>query len=280
MHATRSGSALPFVVENGQGEPVVLLHGSAADGSSLAALAGLLDRRYRVIRPDLFGYGESPHLGHREPPTMDALLAVVEAAVRRAGGPVHLAGHSMGGAIALHAALRHPAWVRSLALIEPVAFHLLGHGDPADRRLLGEIEALYARMVPLTMAGRTAEAMSAFVDYWNGARVWGRLAPRTRVLLARQAHLIVADFEAVLSNTSSPDAYRQIHIPTLVVAGTTSRAPARRVAELVHDTIPESRLAWIEGGHMLPETHPVSLARQLAHHFAASIPAGVQPHAA
>src|SRR6185503_3141479 len=57
--------------------------------------------------------------------------ALVRALLDRYDGPAHLVGHSYGGAVALNVAHSRGAMLRSLTLIEPVAFHLLRDGNEA-----------------------------------------------------------------------------------------------------------------------------------------------------
>ena len=109
----------------GSGPTVLLAHCSGASHHAWAPLAAALSDRYRVLAPDLLGYGRSEPwpVNARLHPWSDlgALLALAELA----DGPVHLAGHSYGGTVALEAARVLGTRVRSLTLIEPVAFHLL-----------------------------------------------------------------------------------------------------------------------------------------------------------
>jgi pimeloyl-ACP methyl ester carboxylesterase len=69
-------------------------------------------------------------------------------------------------------------------------------------------------------------------------------------------------------------AYRQIAVPALVLRGTQSPRPTRRIAELVAKALPAARLETIDGaGHMLPLTHPESVnAAVAAHLFRAVVP--------
>ncbi|MGH6928922.1 MAG: alpha/beta fold hydrolase, partial [Dongiaceae bacterium] len=63
-------------------------------------------------------------------------------------------------------------------------------------------------------------------------------------------------------------AYRHIAVPTLVLRGSESPAPTRRIAELVADALPRSRLQTIAGaGHMLPLTHREAVNAAIAEHL-------------
>ncbi len=95
-------------------------------------------------------------------------------------GPIHLVGHSYGGAVALRFAMQQPERLRSLVLIEPVAFHLLRDEspDPANRRLFGEVMEIGGPGVAGPRpSGDYRRAMARFVDYWNGEGAWLRAKP-------------------------------------------------------------------------------------------------------
>src|SRR5690348_9869377 len=120
--------------EAGSGETVLLLHATASSSAQWFDLAGVLRANCHVVAPDLYGYGETDPWPGNRPFALSEEAALADAVLPRDGRPVHLVGHSYGGAVALRFALQQPERLRSLVLIEPVAFHLLW-GDTADRRL-------------------------------------------------------------------------------------------------------------------------------------------------
>jgi pimeloyl-ACP methyl ester carboxylesterase len=109
----------------GAGPTVILAHGDGASHREWAPVVAALRNRYRVLTPQLLGYGRSEPSPLNQPfhPWSDlgALLALANSASEAA----HLVGHSYGGALALEAARALTARVESLTLIDPVAFHLM-----------------------------------------------------------------------------------------------------------------------------------------------------------
>ena len=102
--------------EQGTGEPLVLLHGGLTDARFFSANVPALAERFRVYTPDARGHGHTPDLPG--PITPELLLQDTVAFLTTVvGGPVHLAGHSLGAVTALHVALRYPGLVRRLILI-------------------------------------------------------------------------------------------------------------------------------------------------------------------
>ena len=126
-------------VELGSGDPVVLLHSSGSSRAQWRALIDRLSRDFRVLAPDLYGYGATGAWPSQAPFTLEDEAQIVLTLLERCGEPAHLVGHSYGGAVALHVARKRGDLVRSLAVIEPVAFHLLRDGDDEDDAALAEV---------------------------------------------------------------------------------------------------------------------------------------------
>src|SRR3954452_3085286 len=117
------------VTEGGHGPPILLLHGFGDTGDCWRRVVPPLSRLHRVVAVDIPPFGRS---GNPSPPDgaslvdwypgfFSALLSELEL------DGVTLVGHSLGGAISMHAALEHPQAVSGLALIAPAG---LGGGAP------------------------------------------------------------------------------------------------------------------------------------------------------
>lgn len=112
-----SGTINTACLEAGSGDPVLLLHGVSAAGITWYPVIGSLSEYFRVIAPDIVGYGESdkPAADCDAPyycAWLTAFLGTV--GVQKA----HVIGHSNGGAISLRFALDSPARVQSLVLAD------------------------------------------------------------------------------------------------------------------------------------------------------------------
>lgn len=259
MASIEVGASRIEYLEQGSGEPVVLLHSSASSASQWRALAQRLSARYRVLAPDFYGYGGSaPWPGHgafslaREAEIVYALLA-------DAGEPAHLVGHSYGGAVALHIARRRPDRLRSLALVEPVAFHLL-----ADR---SEIAALSESVLRAVASGDYLRGCALFVDYWSPG-AWDALPATKRVAMASRLAKVALDFHATFSERAKAEEWRAIRAPTLLVLGERSPLPTRRICELLTRMLSAARLRVVPGaGHMAPLTHAEAVNELIAEHL-------------
>ena len=105
-------------LDGGVGTPLVLVHGFGADKDNFTRVARYLTPRYRVIVPDLVGFGESAHradVDYHYAAQAERLRAFVQAlGLSR----IDLGDNSMGDGIALSYAAQHPQEVASLWLID------------------------------------------------------------------------------------------------------------------------------------------------------------------
>ena len=110
------------LVEAGTGPPVVLLHGLFGSARNFGSVQKQLAARYRVLATDLRNHGSSPHESGM---SYDLQATDVLQTLRRYNAaPATLVGHSMGGKVAMYAALLSPESVARLAVcdIAPVAY--------------------------------------------------------------------------------------------------------------------------------------------------------------
>lgn len=103
---------------DGEGDPLVMIHGLGGTSNTFTPQMGLLAARMRVIRPDLPGSGRSPTSGHLS--IENFAETVVRAVLALGAERASFAGHSMGTIICFHIALKQPGLVKSLALLGPL----------------------------------------------------------------------------------------------------------------------------------------------------------------
>ncbi|MCB2087494.1 MAG: alpha/beta hydrolase [Sphingomonadaceae bacterium] len=113
------------LAETGSGDAVVFLHGSGPGASGASNFRQNIDAfvaaGYRVILPDLIGYGASSKPEGIDY-TLDLFTHTVRDALRQHGVErAHLVGNSLGGAIAIQMALEEPDFVQSMVLMAPGA---------------------------------------------------------------------------------------------------------------------------------------------------------------
>ncbi len=141
--------------ERGEGAPVALLHGLYGQASNFGALQRRLARGRRVIALDLRNHGSSPHTQAMSYPEMAEDVLETLRALRAL--PCALVGHSMGGKVAMRAALAAPAEVSRLLVadIAPVAY---------DHAAFHARYVAAMRAVPLRPGLTRAEADAALAE--------------------------------------------------------------------------------------------------------------------
>jgi len=158
--------------EGGVGDTLVLLHGFAGSRTDWYPLLRFLPRQYRLVIPDLPGWGESERdpAGDYSARAQADRLAVFLAAI--GATHVHLVGHSMGGKISGLVAARHPDRVERLTLIansgvrfelNPFAREILAGGNPFNVSTRADWERLLAQAFerPPPLPGRIVDALIA-----------------------------------------------------------------------------------------------------------------------
>jgi pimeloyl-ACP methyl ester carboxylesterase len=148
-----TGSSIHITRWGETGPRVVLVHGgiqgSPGGTRSFSAQERLAARGWQLVVPDRPGHGESLDPGRPDDAEADGawVAELLE-------GGAHLVGHSFGGCVALAAAARRPAAVRSLTLIEPAMAALATHDPRVRRWLLRVVLANVFSLSPVTRAKR------------------------------------------------------------------------------------------------------------------------------
>jgi pimeloyl-ACP methyl ester carboxylesterase len=177
--APHAGSPLHHL-EEGSGRPVVLLHGGSGGGANWFRLLAPLSGRYRVLAPDLPGFGLSPHGQPRPPLGRHAADVLHEWLVGNDISGALLAGTSFGGLAAMRLAQRAPDRVDRLLLLASAGLgrhlHLLvriacapGLTSAAVRPTRGGTRALFRRLLTSNRSDMPADTQQALVDYLHAS---------------------------------------------------------------------------------------------------------------
>lgn len=263
---TRTGVSLACHRQGtGDGTPVVLVHGGGVDSSFFAATAEILARRRVVVSYDRRGYGESGDPADGDWSTnaqVGDLAAVCEAA--GAGGRVVLAGHSLGGGIALWLAEAQPGLIGALVLHEPVGWE--GPGSAEGR------SADWAAIARLAASGDTTGAIIAAL------RLQGEPDPAAPPLTeAEVAHvdrnlatMVTHDVAGIAGGVDLGAVRIALQgIPVGVSSGELSRGTAAETAGAAVATALGCPLTVVPGAHNSPRDRPERFAR-LADQLAAA----------
>jgi pimeloyl-ACP methyl ester carboxylesterase len=260
------GSDTLHYVDKGSGPPIVMIHGLGGQLRNFAAsLVDDLARDHRVILVDRPGSGYSvrgPGSSARLHAQADTIAAFI--AALGLDRPL-LVGHSLGGALSLAVAVRHPEVAGGLALVAPLTqdqdqadvppvFKGLVIRNSGVRKAVG-----WTLAVPMGMAKAEEALREVFapdpVPENFGVDGGGFLAMRPSNFIASSAD--ICELEGELPGMV--ERYPSIAIPVAILYGRGDNllAPALH-GEKTASQIPGARLTLTEGGHMLPFTDPAT----------------------
>ena len=232
----------------GDGQPVVLLHAGVADRRSWYAVADALSPATGAVAYDMRGYGETSGVtyGFSHLDDLDAVLDQV------ASGPVWLVGSSMGGELAIDAALASPERVAGLVLLAPA---VSGAPEPAV------VDADTDRLVRMWEAAQT----SGEIDEINRVEMWlwldGPGAPEGRVsgpardlALAMNAIALKNEIpeESGKSGITAWSRLEEIAVPVTVACGSLDLPFVIARSKELADWLPRSRFEMFDGMAHLP----------------------------
>jgi pimeloyl-ACP methyl ester carboxylesterase len=218
--------------------PLVLVHGAGGNHlswpSQLRRLHG-----YRVYSLDLPGHGKSRGRGLQSIKSYgkNAVTWIQQLELPK----IFLAGHSMGGAIALWLALNHPELIRGLVLIST------GARLPVNLSLIDEL-ATQVGLPP---------AVDKIIDWSFSDRIEPALIENVKTqMLKNRPSVLAGDFRACDTFDLSQHV-GEIQVPTLILVGDEDKMTPVSFSEELAAGIPGAELAVISGaGHMLPLEQP------------------------
>jgi len=255
MPVLSSGSLKIDYNDDGQGQPVVLIHSSVSANRQWRPLTELLKDRYRVLALNLFGYGETTPWPATSPQSLYAQAQLVLSLCDEVTGPVHLVGHSFGGSVALKAAMLLGPRVSSLILLEPNPFYLLRQTGRTQAFL--EARSLRDHVKCFGSLGDWPKVAERFADYWLGDGSWSTMPDKRRALFAELLPPNFHEWDAAMDEQTTVEDCKAVGARTLVVSDKATRLTIREIVDIFAKECPHWSFRFIaEGGHMAPLTHP------------------------
>lgn len=268
---TRDGLTLALHDLGGTGAHVLVCHATGLCGRAYERVAAALSDRCHVWAVDARGHGDSP-----APPdgdfSWDGMVRDVAAAAAAIGdGPLHVVGHSMGGAAALAAEARSPGTFASAYVYEPIIMgpaairsstNPLADGARSRRNVFASREAAlwrFATRPPLN--AWESGSLAAYVRHGFADE------PDGTVRLKCTGENEARTFEA--SGAITTDLVASVTVPTVVACGEPS-TPLAGMARAVAAALPNGELrTHPELGHFGPLQAPSVIGSEIARHIAA-----------
>lgn len=218
-------------------ERLVLIHGSGCSADSWRYQVDGLSREFEVVAIDLPGHGASDPASD---PSVERYATTVRGVLQRIGRrKVFLAGHSLGGAVALQVALEHRELLKGLILVGTTAY--------LDTLALTPDILLWA--------------VAALPHKFKGM-FFSDLVTKEALAIARDdirrcsLETVMGDF-AASRNFDFRGRLGLLNLSTLILCGGNDLITPVRYSERLHKEIPGSTLVLVEkAGHMLPLESP------------------------
>jgi pimeloyl-ACP methyl ester carboxylesterase len=236
----------------GDGEPLVLVHGSWGDATNWGLVAPGLADSFRLLVYDRRGHSRSERPG--TPGSIDEdgddLVALLEALDL---APAHVVTNSYGGNIALRLATRRPDVFRSLCCHEPPLWSLL-QGDAESQEMLqqgaGSLEAVGKRIAEGDHEGAARQFVEE-VAFGPGA--WeNELPPEVRAIFVNNAPTFLDELQDPNQLSIDEDALRGLEVPVRLTDGSESPPVFPRVIERLEELIPRVARETIDGAAHVP----------------------------
>jgi 3-oxoadipate enol-lactonase len=244
----------------GEGPPVVLLHGFPLDRAMWDAQVPALASEFKVIAPDLRGFGKST-LEARDAETgvdMQRYAADVLATLDALGvnEPVVLAGFSMGGYVAWQIALQRLDRLRGLAL--------------CDTRAAGDAEEAAAgrrKMAEAVLAAGQAEAALGMLDKLLSAETH-ELRPDVvkavkEMMLRQSPEAIAAAQRGMARRPDVRGELAKITCPALCLVGLADAISKPNEMAEIAAALPNAKFVEVAGGHTTPMENPDAVTESL-----------------
>jgi 3-oxoadipate enol-lactonase len=233
-----------------EAETIVLLHGSGESSAAWFAWVPHLARHFRVVRPDMRGFGASTPMPRDHPWRLDQIVDDYASLMRMLGiARAHLVGAKLGATAASRLAARYPERVRTLTLV----------GSPPPRR---DMNASISKW--------TAELEAHGVEYWARATVASRLGSRFPKegtewwikMMGRTAVSTQLGFVANIPKSDIESDLPRIVCPTLVITNDDSALGSVEQTRAWQQKIPHSTLLTLAGDSFhVAATEPDRCAR-------------------
>jgi pimeloyl-ACP methyl ester carboxylesterase len=241
----------------GSGFPLVLIHAAIANLDMWDAQMPAFSSKFRVIRCDVRGFGETPDPAGKYTDYEDLKTLLDHLGVKRA----HVAGVSNGGRIALEFALQFPDMIEKLVLVGP---GLPGYRPPTDKF----DEDMSAKYDEAIKAGDQAWAAEINTQAWvdgparKPEQVNAEFRNRAKKLIRHTIDLGIGEGEGAYAKPLAAERLSNVKAPTLLVIGKEDMQSIQYTANKLQEGIAGLRRVDMPGtAHLPPMEKPEDFNR-------------------
>jgi len=253
-----NGYSMSFV-EQGKGEPLILIHGALSDYRTWKKLLNELAEYNRTIAVSLRHYYPEKWDGKGSDLTIDQHVEDMAEFIKKLGaGPVNIAGHSRGGAVAMLLASRYPKLVKNLVLADPAPLYSMLSDKPAAIRSMNNRKQVLKKSMAHYQKGDIDSGLKEFVEYIAGDNAWEKTDQKRRNTL-RQNALTLSSLNQDAKTRFSCEQLRKVTSPVLLITGEYSKSVYYQMNGAVESCLKNTTKVVIsDAGHMMFVANPTA----------------------
>lgn len=245
-------SQTPSYLDNGEGQALVLIHGSLSDYRYWRAQTPHFEKNYRVLAPSMSHFWpicEDTRQYNVKQHASEVVDLLDDLQIEKA----HILGHSRGASIALRLAQHWPDRVKSLILADPS----LQHPDDPELANRNVAKSALEHLTP-TEADFRENASEYFIDAVSGEGAWKRLVPWFKEMVIDNAHTLEYQSHEPVP-VLDPQELNGLdqNLKISIIGGASSPKAFVRTSKRLAEIWPNAQLDFIEhASHGLNLTHP------------------------
>lgn len=239
-----------FSLEIGQGKPLICLHGYAMDHTIWLKLSEVIRTSVKLILPDLRGHGKSP-----SPDGKYSMRTMAEDVLRLMDDQnlecASIAGHSMGGYIALALAEHYPDRLSGLALVASHSFEDLPEKKKARIEDIERVRKTSVAEVLAEMPGKLTKYLE-ISDYCKD------------LIFRSSKNGVMGVLAGMAERPDRTEVLKKVLTPKMIIAGVDDQLIPLKTCEKMADMIGGLAFVEIEGaGHMPMMERPLETGKAL-----------------
>ena len=253
--------------------PIIFSHGNSFPASTYrVVLDSLRNRGFEVDAIEKFGHDPKYPVTDNWPHLVQQLADFAKAKVDKAGGPVFLVGHSLGGFLSLMCAAENPALARGVVLLDSP---LIG-GWRADTLSLVKLSPFMKQMSPSTVSRKRRNTWAHRDEVFEHFRSkkafakWdeqvlhdyidhGTLESDDALTLSFDRDVETAIYDTIPHNLSALLRRHPIKCPVAFIGGRQSRE-MKAAGMLMTEQVTRGRIMMLDGTHLFPMEKPIATA--------------------